>query len=286
MASRRVSRALHKDANRSRVADYSSHLGRLFDAWLGGVADRGYSASELTSRLGAAAQEWFPQAFANGRHQAYPKRRPSAQSQGALETKLLANRHYLQNSLGPDIDDRVVRFRLAGETGILSDALRASFRSRITDQYGGALWNVTEAGYLAGVAMARRDLAIRMTGRIHAEADDEEDPRTGDSELAMALGLTVVGLLVLIRSGRDRSGAAQGPTQPDAVQVEPVPGVLEAAGIDVLIDYEAEADACDPCAQDAAEGPYSEDDCPIPGDDCEGLNNCRCSLSTLVDSGT
>ena len=42
--------------------------------------------------------------------------------------------------------------------------------------------------------------------------------------------------------------------------------------------YEAEPDACEPCAQNASGSPYSVDEVPIPGDDCDGGPRCRCTL--------
>ncbi len=294
---RRVARtALHKHSNHSRVKAYSAHLGQIFDDWLSTVDSKGYSAGMLINRLDLAAQQWFPQAFANGRHQAYPKQRPSADGQEVLAAKLLSNRHYLQNSLQSDIDARAAKWRLAGTSTPLSDALRDSFRSRVVDQYGSAIWGVTEAGYRAGVKQARTDLAIRMTGRIHAEADDEEDqPQPGDHELAIALGLTIGGLLLLIAAGRSAAGinrptqtpetGLSGPTTGgELAQLVETPGALDSAGVSVLIDYVSEDDdvVCDGCAADAAGSPYLEDECPLPSESCSGGNNCRCWLETTV----
>jgi hypothetical protein len=295
---RRVARtALHKHSNHSRVKAYSTRLGQIFDDWLSTVDSKGYSASALINRLDLAAVQWFPQAFANGRHQAYPKQRPSADGQQVLTAKLLSNRHYLQNSLQPDIDARAVKWKLQGEPQSLSDALSASFRSRVVDMYGGAIWTVTEAGYRAGVGQARTDLAIRITGRIHAEADDGEDqPQPGDAELAIALGLTLGGLLLLLAAGRSAAGifrptqtpetGLSGPTTGgELAQLVEAPGVLDATGVSVMLDYEDEGDdaVCDPCASNAAGSPYTEAECPIPGEDCSGMNNCRCMLNTVVD---
>jgi hypothetical protein len=280
---RRVARTqLHRDSNHSRVGEYSKHLGSIFDDWLSTVDERGYSAPALTSRLDAAAQQAFPQAFANGRHQAYGKTRPGAS--GVPANKILLNRHYLQNSLTPDINARVARWRLQGAPESLSDALRRSFRSRVVNGYGGAVWNVTEAGYKAGVGEARRDLAIRITGSIMAEDDEEDQPQEGDLALAVALGLTVGGLLLLVAAARDTLGIIAPPPS-DAVQMVESPGVLDSVGIQVLIDYDDEGDdaVCDPCSSNAAGSPYPENECPIPGEDCVGSNNCRCQLVTTVE---
>ena len=288
MAVRRVHRtALHRDGNHARVKACTDHLLAIFDHWVSRVDEKGYSATGLITPMETAASVEFPRAFALGRHQAYPKLRPSPSP--SLTDKLTLNRHYLQNSLAPAIDERVNRWKLDKETIPLSEALTKSFRARVA-MYGGASWNVTEAGYRAGVAEARADLAKRLHGRILADEGDEE-PQPGDHELAIALGLTVLGLMLLLSTGRDRAGVNVSPDssppnglgQQDAAAAVLVDqtGVLDASGIRVGTAYEAEDDACDPCAADVGE--YWDDDPPLPGEDCDGLNACRCWLTTITE---
>jgi predicted RNA binding protein YcfA (HicA-like mRNA interferase family) len=287
--------ALHSGSNHARVNAYSAHLGQIFKGWLTSVDTTGYSNAALITQLDEAAAEWFPRAFANGRHLAYPTRRPSAAGQEILAAKILSNRQFLQFSLGPDMDACFAKWRhFNGEKPtILSDALRASFLARV-GMHGGAIWPVTEAGYRAGVQQARTDLAIRMTGSLAAEQGDDDDKEdmsyAEDEALATALGLTVVELLQLIGRGRQQT-AIHSPQPGTGDQLTPSPSVLDAAGVRVGTAFEAEddVDTCDPCAANARGGDdgdgiyWVESECPLPGEDCDALSRCRCVLSTVTD---
>ena len=284
---RRVRRAsLHRESNHARVNAYTDRLTALFDDWVARVEDVGYSSAALIDLMDRAAQQEFPRSFALGRHQAYPKSRPGVSP--SLRDRLDLNRHYLQNSLAPAIDDRVVKWRLAKETIPLSEALSKSFRARI-GMYGGTSWQVTEAGYKAGLAEVRVDMAKRLTGHLMAEEGDDEEPQPGDEGLAVALGLTLVGFMALLAVGRDSAGVTPVP-DPEQQQMVALPGILDSAGIAVLTAYHAENDdaTCDGCAADSTggdgDGVYPEDECPLPGDDCAGgPGRCRCWIETVVN---
>jgi len=292
---RRVQRTtLHRNGNHARVKEYTAILTRIFDEWVSRVDGEGYSSAGLISTMDAAAQQEFPRSFALGRHQAYPKPRPSPSP--SLADRITLNRHYLQNSLAPAIDDRVNQWRLDKKSDPLSEALTRSFRSRV-QMYGGAAWTITEAGYKAGIAEARSDLAKRLHGAIMADDSEDETEQPGDHALAIALGLTVVGLLLLLRAGRSRAGIStprgtaptgMSPVTTDQQVMVDQPGALDASGIRVGTEYDAEADACDPCSANAeggedGDGIYWDEDPPLPGDDCDGMNRCRCSLNTVTD---
>lgn len=47
-----------------------------------------------------------------------------------------------------------------------------------------------------------------------------------------------------------------------------------------LVHYIArdDHDTCGPCRFNAENGPYAPDECPMPGEDCEGFSACRCTL--------
>jgi len=286
--------ALQSGSNQARLNAYSAHLGQIFKGWLTSVDTTGYSSATLITQLDEAAAQWFPRAFANGRHLAYPTRRPSAAGQEVLAAKTVSNRQFLGLSLAPDMDACFANRRgLNGDKPTtLSDALRASFLARV-GMHGGAIWTVTEAGYMAGVQQARADLAIRMTGSLAAEqGDDKEDrPQPGDDALAIALGLTVVGLLQLIGHGRRQAGINATKLGPGD-RLTPRPNALEAAGVRVGTAYEAEDDddTCDPCAANAHGGDdgdgiyWSGSECSLPGENC-ALGRCRCVLSTVTDIG-
>jgi hypothetical protein len=174
------------------------------------------------------------------------------------------------------------------EPTTLSDALRASFLARV-GMHGGAIWTVTEAGYRTGVQEARTDLANRLKGSLAAESEIDT-PQPGDEALATALGLTVRELLQVIGRGIQKAGiSAKAPGTGD--QLTPTSKVLEAVRVRVGTAYEAEddVDTCDPCAAnsgggDAGDGVYwIESECPLPGEDCDAVNRCRCVLSTVTD---
>jgi len=287
--------ALHRGSTHARVNAYSAHLGQIFKGWLTSVDTEGYFSAMLITQLDEAAAQWFPRAFANGRHLAYPTRHPSAAGQDVLAAKILSNRDFLHCSLGPEMDACIAKWGLlnGAKPTTLSDALRASFLARV-GMHGGAIWSVAEAGYRAGVQQARTDLAIRMTGSLATEEDDDEEdtPQPGDDALAVALGLTVVGLLQLIGYGRRQAGI-NAPQPGTGDQLTPSHDVLDAAGVRVGTAYEAEGDddTCDRCAANAQGGDdgdgiyWYESECPLPGEDCDPLSRCRCVLSTVTDIG-
>lgn len=47
---------------------------------------------------------------------------------------------------------------------------------------------------------------------------------------------------------------------------------------DVYYQSEDDANTCLPCQLNEARSPYSPEDAPIPGNDCEGRTRCRCTL--------
>jgi hypothetical protein len=171
-----------------------------------------------------------------------------------------------------------------------SDTLRASFLARI-GMHGGAIWTVTEAGYKAGVEQASTDLANRLEGpETVEEGGDADKPQPGDDALAIALGLTVEELLQLIGRGRQKAGINAKPPG-IADHLTPRHSVLDAAGLRIGTVYEAEddVDTCDPCAANAGGGDdgdgvyWIENECPLPGEECNSLRRCRCVLSTVTD---
>ena len=287
--------ALQSASNEHRLNAYSAHLGQLFKGWLSSVDTAGYSSARLLTQLDEAATQWFPRAFANGRNLAYPRSYPPSAAHDALAAKILSNRQFLRLSLSPDMDACFASWRrLNGDRPTtLSVVLRASFLGRV-GMGGGAIWAVTEAGYEAGVHQARADLAVRMTGCLPAaEGDDEEAiPQPGDDALATALGLTEVGLLQLIGHGRRQAGI-KATRLGTGDRRTPGTGALEAAGVRVGIAYEAEGDndTCQPCSVKAHGGSdrngiyWSENECPLPGEDCAAGRRCRCVLATVTEIG-
>lgn len=61
-------------------------------------------------------------------------------------------------------------------------------------------------------------------------------------------------------------------------------GRLGRASTDYLYDYVAQPGACHECEDAAASGPYELEDCPIPGEVCEGYSHCRCEIQRISRS--
>jgi intein/homing endonuclease len=96
------------------------------------------------------------------------------------------------------------------------------------------------------------------------DGDDEEDlPTVGDltdrwEKFAMGVGL---GLWTLYQAGFKEA-------------------ITGGEVSDVQMNYIAvgDQDTCDPCAANAAGSPYDASEVPLPGDDCEGRDRCRCEI--------
>ncbi len=139
----------------------------------------------------------------------------------------------------------------------------------------------TMASWLGLVAQRTQDVADGIAQDIedmYDGADAGFDPTlwpTPDSMLdrwGAKVGLIGLGLWSLYQAGfaNQMADMMLPPTGPEDTG-------LEVGG---MINYVAVGDAntCDPCAANAEGSPYYPDEVPIPGEDCDGGDRCRCEL--------
>jgi hypothetical protein len=257
--------------NNAEVDRYAAILERLFRSWLGS----GRHVAYLGVQMQDAAINEFAKGYLRGKRQSMPNSQLEQDDRQHIADLLASNQHFVQFSLEAAIEARRQVARITGQDE--STVLDASFGARIRLQYGGRLWQVIEAGYLAGV----REMAQRLQAHVGRPALVQArgviaNPDTGeevswdqaDKDLADALGVTITELL-------DLAGLLGG---------SPAQGVRSGTA------YITEDDnACDPCKDDANGGEdgiyWLPDEPPLPGEDCEGSQNCRCRLESVWDDG-
>jgi hypothetical protein len=257
----RITRA----ANNDEVVRYAAALESAFTDWLGS----GRSALDLGARLQDLAEGEFAKAYLRGKQQALRKSTLADDDRQAIAQQLASNMHYLRFSLEAAIETRRQLARILDEDE--SKVLDSAFGARVRLQYGGRLWQVIEAGYLAGVKELTQRVRARSMQPALAQATEDDiaddefgdelgDEEPSDADLAAGLGLSLAGFLDLLDRGN---------------------GASWTFGTEYLT--EDDKDVCEPCASDAGEY-WLPDEPPLPGDDCEGSMNCRCHVATIFDT--
>jgi hypothetical protein len=226
MTVRRLNRpVLHRDDNDAQVAGYGRSLLAIFEDWLQRSGEAGLSVLSLGARLQQAAEGAFPSAYLRGKRQAYPPAVIGPDDRQWLERALRQNRGYVYQHLERDIEQKATFQRMEGTD---LQALRKTFGSRIEFQYGGQLWQVTEAGFVSGCRDLSAAIRIHFRLPIHQEDDEQDDHEDDEATLAALAVLLGISQRALSRL-MTRAGASVSDLQ--NVDSAPTRRLAEALGV-------------------------------------------------------
>jgi hypothetical protein len=274
---RRPRPSSHRDNNDAVTRGYGRELRQILKDW----ARTGAPIGALATRFDDAAKRRFESGYLSGKHQAYPKSGMTRLDWLHVNDRLMRNSAFVRRGLVLDVQRKLdlLQPKTADERARVVDQ---SFGARVENLYGGVLWSVHELGHVNGWRQLGRYTRI-FTRRALVQQDEEEiDPEELDqldlppgdvlddenglltaAELALALGITLGEL--------------------DAIMSSAIP-----VRFGVHYDDAGDEEVCGPCLENAEEndGDYWEpEEAPIPGDDCRGGGNCRCTTSEMWEFG-
>lgn len=234
MTIHRIARSvLQRTDQDAQVGIYGRGLRAIWDDWLGTSIARGMSTISLGARLQQAAEANYTAACLRGKRHAYPAAVLAPDDQQWVRRALATNRGYL-DGLESAVQDKVHLQQMQGAD--LADLTR-TFGSRV-EQYGGALWRVTEAGYASGVHDLSAALGMRFGLPLRQEDDqpDDHDEEAALLALAALLRITATALRRLLGTGTmsDLQLADSAATQAVAASAGVLPETVATAATEAL----------------------------------------------------
>jgi hypothetical protein len=257
--------ASHRDDNDAVVAAY----GRMLRKLLLSIADApapGAAVASAIQNMQDTAHGLFDAAFLRGKKQAVGHATGLTVTDRLwIDKKLASNRHYLTQSLQPDIIAKIIRQRLdlPAHRADRIAAIDGSFGARVQNMYGGVLWTVQEAGFRAGAHHMNEVLQNRSA----LIQDDWSEPDTTDISQPAQQKEKERDVLLLWISGQSGIAVAE----------------LSVLHLRMGTRYQTQHDAkvCGSCSQAAGDYWFPEES-PLPGEVCEGGGNCRCWIELIV----
>lgn len=264
-------RVRRPDFHRSRNDSAARQYGLSLLRHLPGVARAaspvlGVLAFEDAAR--SEAHTAFAQAYLVGKGQALggSGAQLSSNDDAWIDGALAEHRSVIETRLVPDLLTFVYRSEFLGATvDQRSELLKRQFKARVVGLYGGALWRISEAGFVSG--------ARQLNDALRVEDVDLVARAIGwpTTDLQNALSRATYGIVDV------------GIPFVDGKKISAYATALHHVTGQVGVEYVSESDSitCPPCG--TAAGLYwLPREPPLPGSVCQGGSYCRCFLMMAI----